>query len=68
MGKENKDSTFDVTMGCHGGAEICKLLDVFLLGKLITSFAKENFSLYRDDGLAVLKGASGSEAQAQRIK
>ena len=57
---------FDVTMGCWDGAEVCELTGVYILGKLTSFFAFNDIDLYRDDGLAVLKDTSGSEAE--RIK
>ena len=48
---------FHLTMGSHDGAEICKLVGLFILsrqGKTF-KFGKENLDLYRDDGLAIIK-------------
>ena len=39
FGNEN----FDVPMGCYNGAEICELVDSFILNKL-TSIVKEDNS------------------------
>ena len=40
FGNEN----FDVPMGCYNGAEICELVDSFILNKLTTSIVKEGNS------------------------
>ena len=40
FGNEN----FDVPMGCYNGAEICELVDSFILNKLTTSIVKEGTS------------------------
>ena len=40
FGNEN----FDVPMGCYNGAEICELVDSFILNKLTTSIGKEGNS------------------------
>ena len=42
-------------MGSYDGAEICKLAGLFILNHLGKSFGKENISLYRYDGLAIIK-------------
>ena len=40
FGNEN----FDVPMGCYNGADICELVDSFILNKLTTSIVKEGNS------------------------
>ena len=45
-------------MGSYDGAEICKLVGLFILNSLQTLFGKD-VGLYRDDGLAVLNTKSG---------
>ena len=47
-------------------AEVCELVDIFLLSQLVKSCGKENIGLYRDDGLAVFENISGP--QAEKIK
>ena len=37
---------FDVPMGSYDGAEICKLVGLFLLDELAELLGKENFRLY----------------------
>ena len=32
--KKNGEEDFDVPMGCHDGAEICELVDLFILNKI----------------------------------
>ena len=46
---------FRLTMGSHDGAEICKLVGLFILSHQGKTFGKENLDLYRDDGLALIK-------------
>eukprot|EP00117_Sycon_ciliatum_P015152 scpid81791/ scgid15120/ len=60
--KRNKDITFDVTMGSFDGAEVCELVGSFLLNQLSSHFEKDTIGLYRDDGLALLKNATGPGA------
>jgi hypothetical protein len=48
---------FDVTMGSFDGAESCELVGSYLL-HLITTKHGNNFGLYRDDGLGVIKATA----------
>ena len=57
---------FDVTMGSFDGAEVSELVGAFALAQLPERCRDGNAGLYRDDGLAVLKGMSGSEADRLR--
>ena len=50
---------FDVTMGSFDGAEVCELVGLYLQNKLLSVMSKEQFGLYRDDGLAAIRGTSG---------
>ena len=61
--ERERDSRFDVTMGCWDVAEVCKFTAAFILSKLTSFFDVNGISLYRDDGLAVLKETSCSEAE-----
>ena len=51
--KKERDSMFDVSMGCWDGAEVCELAGVYKLGKLTSFFGMNDIGLYRDEGLAV---------------
>ena len=53
-------------MGSYDGAEVCKLVGLFILCGLGNTYGKECIGLYRDDGLAVFKDISGP--QAERIR
>ena len=57
---------FDVTMGCYDGAEVCKLEGAFALAMIADVFDGRDVGLYRDDGLAVFRNASGHEADQIR--
>ena len=48
-------------MGSHDGAEVCELVGLFLLNDLSNLIGKNSVSLYRDDGLAVVDNAYGSQ-------
>ena len=60
-----KDGTedFDVPMGCFNRAEVYELVGTFILNKLKNVFLNNTFGLYRDDGLAIIKGFSGPEIE-----
>lgn len=58
-----KSGMFDVTMGSHDGAEVCDLVGIYSLATLPTT---SDIGLYRDDGLAVHRNVSGSDADRSR--
>lgn len=60
---KNDTGLFDVTMGSFDGAEVCELVGTFALAQISQVFGEEDVGLYRDDGLAVSRGLSGSEAE-----
>ena len=57
---------FDVPMGCFDGAEICEMVEIYILYQLKNVIRKENAGLYRDDGLGVLRNSSGREVERLR--
>ena len=59
--KKDGSEEFDVPMGCFDGTEVCELVGTFILSKLKNVFQNNTFGLYRDDGLAVIRGLSGPE-------
>ena len=40
-------------MGSYDGAEVCELVDLYMLDQLKQRFPKDDLGLYRDDGLGV---------------
>ena len=64
--KKSSNSLFDVTMGSFDGAEVCKLVGLFILNHLDSKFGKENIGLYRGDGLAIMKNKSARLAGKTR--
>ena len=64
--KKNGDPDFDVTMGSFDGAELCELVDLYILHILGAKYGKHRKGLYRDDGLACFGYTSGP--QADRIR
>ena len=64
--KKNHSDMFDVTMGSFDGAEVCELIGLFLLNILSEKYGKNNVGLYRDDGLVLLRNASGPQSERTR--
>ena len=58
-----KGELFDVTMGACNGAKICELAGIFILHNSQNLNKINNFGLYRDDGLAVIKDMSGPQLE-----
>ena len=54
---------FGVSMGAYDGAEVCELMGTYMLNVLSKTYSKNNFGLYCDDGLAVLKNKSGPQLE-----
>ena len=50
-------------MVAYDGAEVCKLVGIFMLNKISEKYNKNNIGLYRDGSLAVFKNISGPEAE-----
>jgi 6-pyruvoyl-tetrahydropterin synthase len=46
-------------MSCFDGAEICELVGLYILNDLSRKFEKYFVGLYRENGLALIKGMSG---------
>ena len=63
---EGENSLFDVTMGSHDSVEVCKLVGIYLLGKLSNIIDKEKIGWYRDDGLSVIEDANGPKLERMR--
>ena len=63
---KKEDENFDVTMGAYDGAEVCELVGIYLQSLLSDKYNKQDFGLYRDDGLAVFRNISGP--QSEKIK
>ena len=64
--KRNGDEEFDVTMGCHDGAETSELIGLFILSQLHEIIPKEEVGLYRDDGIGVLRNINGQRGEKIR--
>ena len=64
--KKTTTNCFDVTMGSYDDAEVCELVGTFILSKLAKIIGKKNTSLYRDDGLVVLRNMNAQGADKIR--
>ena len=53
-------------MGSFDGAEVCKLIGLYLLNKVKALLDSGNVGLYRDDGLAVVHKANGPKVDRLR--
>ena len=54
---------FDASMGAYDGAEMYELVGTYMLNLLSKKYNKNDFGLYGDDGLAVLKNKSGPQSE-----
>ena len=61
--KKSTECCFDVTMGSFDGAEICKLVGLYVQSKLEKIFPKSNFELYRADELALLRNLNKQQTK-----
>ena len=50
-------------MGAYDGAEVCELVDTYMLNLLSKKYNENDFGLYRDDGLTALKNKSRSQSE-----
>ena len=64
--KKENDEDFDIPMECYGGAEICKLVGIYIQNKLCKLMNKKDFGLWKDDGQGILRNTSGPEADQKR--
>ena len=64
--KSSSESLFDVAMGSYNGAEICEMVGLYILNKISAIFGKNRVGLYRDAGLALVKGNSTRNADMAR--
>ena len=61
--QKKADTSFDVTMGSHDGAEICELVGLLLLHELSSLIPISDNGLYRDNGLLILRNLPGPESE-----
>ena len=67
MLKDDNNRMFDVTMGSYDGAEACELVVCYLLTQLNKDISQKiTLGLYRDDGLAAVKGTPSEIASIKQ--
>ena len=64
--KKSGNEEFGVSIGCYDGANVCKLVGVFILHLLKTLMRKENVGLYRDNGQGILRNSPVHEIERKR--
>ena len=55
---KRQSNDFDVTMGSFDGAEVYKLIGIFMLSLIGNKYNPNSIGLYRDDGLNIFKNTS----------
>ena len=55
-------------MGTYDGAEVRKLIGIFMLSLLNKRINKNRIGLYRNHGLSILKNTSGPEEEKRKKK
>ena len=63
---KKESGLFDVMMGAYDAAEVCELVEIFILYQLSRICKKNYIGLYRDNGLAVFRHTNGP--QEEKIK
>ena len=53
-------------MGCYDGAEVCELVDIYILNKLSNITDRDSIGLYRDDGLGIFESLSGPQIERKK--
>ena len=61
-------SGFDLTMGSYDRAEVCELVEIYLLNLLTNKFGKNNIDFYRDDSLSYFQNISGPDSETIKNK
>ena len=59
---------YDVSIGTNDGTEICELVELYILTEIHKNIDFTSVGLYRYDGLAVIRSASGSSLDRYRKK
>ena len=60
---KKESELFDVTMGAYDGAEVCELVEIFILYQVSRKYNRNNKGVYRDDDLALFKKISSPQAE-----
>ena len=54
MEEKNAEGCFNVTMGSYDPADTCESVGIYILSRLSTIIDKNDYGLYRNNGLLVL--------------
>ena len=57
-----------MVQSCFDGTEVCELVGSYILQQLSQLLKHQSVGLYRDDGIAILKGLSGPEIETIKKK
>ena len=68
FGPKDSKNQFDMSMVANDGAEICELVGLYMPTEIHENMDFTSVGLYRDDGLAVMRSASGSSLDRYRKK
>ena len=63
---KKESGSFDLTMGAYDGADVCELIDIYMLYLIGKKYDSKNIELYRDNGLAVFKNVSGPTSEKKK--
>ena len=63
--KKSGDPDFDVPMACYDGEEVCELVGIYILNKLINIIDKDSIGLYCDDELRIFENLSGPKIKRE---
>ena len=63
---KKESGSFDLTMGAYDGADVCELIDIYMLYLIGKKYDSKNIGLYRDNGLAVFKNVSGPTSEKKK--
>ena len=58
---KKRGGLFDESMGVYDGADVCEHVGTYMLNLLSKKYNKNDFGLYRDNRLAILKNKSGPQ-------
>ena len=50
-------------MGIHDRAEVCELVGLYIMSKLLSNFSKVDIDLCRDNRLVILRNKNGKETE-----
>ena len=64
--KKSGTEDFDAPMGCYDGAEVCELVESYMLNQLKHAVNKESIGLYQDDGLGVSHNISKPDIERKK--